>query len=135
MTRSGVAWSKSAVRSILANPRYTGHEVWNKQRKQRKQESLIDVDDVALGHHKGWPGTPKPTGSTLTTPFTMRSSTRKFRAGPGGLRHTKPALTAPHHPPDPPVRLQGTHHTSELRAQDAGQLVPRRGGLPLPLSP
>lgn len=45
--RSGIAWSKGAVRAILVNPRYTGHEVWN---KQRKQESLIDVDDVALGH-------------------------------------------------------------------------------------
>ncbi|MFE7718192.1 recombinase family protein [Nocardia rhizosphaerihabitans] len=44
--RSGIAWSKSAVRAILTNPRYTGYEVWN---KQRKQESLIDVDDVALG--------------------------------------------------------------------------------------
>ncbi|MFE6923360.1 recombinase family protein [Nocardia sp. NPDC057663] len=45
--RSGTAWSKSAVRAILTNPRYTGYEVWN---KQRKQETLIDVDDVALGH-------------------------------------------------------------------------------------
>ncbi|MGW4370476.1 recombinase family protein, partial [Nocardia takedensis] len=45
--RSGVAWSKSAVRTILANPRYTGFAVWN---KQRKQESLIDVEDVALGN-------------------------------------------------------------------------------------
>ncbi|MFD6390887.1 recombinase family protein [Nocardia sp. NPDC060259] len=31
----------------MTNPRYTGYEVWN---KQRKQESLIDVEDVALGH-------------------------------------------------------------------------------------
>jgi site-specific DNA recombinase len=31
----------------LANPRYTGRQVWN---KQRKDEVLIDVDDVALGH-------------------------------------------------------------------------------------
>ncbi|MFD4351504.1 recombinase family protein [Nocardia sp. NPDC058518] len=54
--RSGVAWSKSAVRSILGNPRYTGHEVWN---KQRKQESLIDVDDVALGHHTRLAWNPK----------------------------------------------------------------------------
>ena len=45
--RTGIAWSKSAVRTILINPRYTGHQVWN---KQRKQESLLDVDDVALGH-------------------------------------------------------------------------------------
>lgn len=45
--RSGVAWSKSAIRAILLNPRYTGHQVWN---RQRKDEVLIDVDDVAQGH-------------------------------------------------------------------------------------
>ncbi len=45
--RSGIAWSKSAVRAILRNPRYTGREVWN---KQRRDETLIDVEDVALGH-------------------------------------------------------------------------------------
>ncbi len=44
---SGGAWSKVAVRSILQNPRYTGREVWN---KQRREEVLLDVDDVALGH-------------------------------------------------------------------------------------
>src|SRR3954465_8828706 len=31
----------------LTNPRYTGHQVWN---RQRKQEVLLDVEDVALGH-------------------------------------------------------------------------------------
>ncbi len=45
--RVQVAWSKSAVRVIITNPRYTGHQVWN---KQRKDEVLLDVDDVALGH-------------------------------------------------------------------------------------
>jgi site-specific DNA recombinase len=45
--RTGQAWSKAAVRAILRNPRYTGRQVWN---KQRKDEVLIDVDDVALGH-------------------------------------------------------------------------------------
>lgn len=40
-------WAKSAVRAILTNPRYTGHEVWN---KQRKDEVLLDVDDVGRGH-------------------------------------------------------------------------------------
>jgi site-specific DNA recombinase len=45
--RSGAAWSKGAIRVILGNPRYTGRQVWN---KQRKDEVLIDVDDVALGH-------------------------------------------------------------------------------------
>jgi site-specific DNA recombinase len=36
-----------AVRAILANPRYTGRQVWN---RQRRDEVLLDVDDVALGH-------------------------------------------------------------------------------------
>ena len=45
--RSGAAWSKGAIRVILSNPRYTGRQVWN---KQRKDEVLIDVEDVALGH-------------------------------------------------------------------------------------
>ena len=45
--RFGIAWNKFAVRAILVNPRYTGHQVWS---KQRKDEVLIDVDDVALGH-------------------------------------------------------------------------------------
>jgi site-specific DNA recombinase len=40
-------WSGSAIRTIIRNPRYTGFEVWN---KQRKDEVLVDVDDVALGH-------------------------------------------------------------------------------------
>ena len=43
----GIAWNKFAVRSILINPRYTSHQVWN---KQQKDEVLIDVEDVALGH-------------------------------------------------------------------------------------
>jgi hypothetical protein len=45
--RSRVARNKFAVRAILINPRYTGYQVWN---KQRKDEVLIDVEDVALGH-------------------------------------------------------------------------------------
>src|SRR6266536_2563608 len=30
--RCGIAWSKGAVRAILTNPRYTGRQVWNRQR-------------------------------------------------------------------------------------------------------
>jgi len=44
---SGGAWGKAAVRAILLNPRYTGRQVWN---RQRRDEVLVDVDDVALGH-------------------------------------------------------------------------------------
>lgn len=45
--RSGIAWAKGAVRVILTNPRYTGRQVWN---KQRKDEVLLDVRDVSLGY-------------------------------------------------------------------------------------
>jgi site-specific DNA recombinase len=45
--RCGIAWSKGAIRAILMNPRYTGRQVWN---RQRKDEVLIDIHDVALGH-------------------------------------------------------------------------------------
>jgi len=41
------AWGKSAVRAILTNPRYTGRSVWN---RQRRDEVLLDVDDVAAGY-------------------------------------------------------------------------------------
>ncbi len=45
--RCGVAWSKGAIRAILTNPRYTGRQVWN---RQRKDEVLLDITDVTLGH-------------------------------------------------------------------------------------
>jgi site-specific DNA recombinase len=45
--RNGNAWSKSAIRAILMNPRYTGVSVWG---RQRREEVLLDVDDVAAGH-------------------------------------------------------------------------------------
>jgi site-specific DNA recombinase len=45
--RTSHAWSKSAVRAILTNPRYTGMSVWG---RQRRDEVLVDVDDVAAGH-------------------------------------------------------------------------------------
>ena len=45
--RHGLAWGKSAVRAILGNPRYTGYQVWG---RRRRDEVLVDVDDVAAGH-------------------------------------------------------------------------------------
>ena len=45
--RTGEGWAKSAVKAILGNPRYTGRQVWN---KQRKDEVLLDVQDVGMGY-------------------------------------------------------------------------------------
>ncbi|MDQ1439250.1 MAG: site-specific recombinase [Acidimicrobiaceae bacterium] len=44
---NGGAWAKTAVRAILDNPRYTGRQVWN---KQRRDEVLMDIEDVAMGY-------------------------------------------------------------------------------------
>ncbi len=74
--RSGVAWSKSAIRAILANPRYTGYQVWN---RQRRDEVLIDVDDVALGHqtklrwnhHDQWIWSAEPAHQPLISKATF----------------------------------------------------------------
>lgn len=44
---AGGAWGKPAVRAILGNPRYTGRQVWN---RQRRKEVLRDVKDVAAGY-------------------------------------------------------------------------------------
>jgi DNA invertase Pin-like site-specific DNA recombinase len=45
--RTGEGWAKAAIKTILSNPRYTGRQVWN---KQRKDEVLLDVDEVSLGY-------------------------------------------------------------------------------------
>jgi site-specific DNA recombinase len=71
--RDGRAWSKSAVRVILTNPRYTGHQVWN---KQRTDDVLLDVNDVALGHtavmrwngREQWVTSKKPVHEPLVEP-------------------------------------------------------------------
>ncbi|NOY56438.1 MAG: recombinase family protein [Actinobacteria bacterium] len=45
--RLAATWQPTAVRAILDNPRYTGYQVWN---RQRRDEVLVDVHDVGLGH-------------------------------------------------------------------------------------
>jgi hypothetical protein len=45
--RSGAAWTVRTVATILANPRYTGRQVWN---RQRTDTDLADPADIALGH-------------------------------------------------------------------------------------
>jgi site-specific DNA recombinase len=71
--RTGQAWSKGAVKVILTNPRYTGHQTWN---KQRTDEVLLDVNDVALGHTTVMRWNPTTSGSSARSPPTNRWSTR-----------------------------------------------------------
>ena len=45
--RTGSGWTLRTVAAILANPRYTGRQVWN---RQPSQAVLVDPADTGLGH-------------------------------------------------------------------------------------
>ena len=45
--RPGTGWTLGTVTTILANPRYTGRQVWN---RQRTDKDLAGPADVSLGH-------------------------------------------------------------------------------------
>jgi site-specific DNA recombinase len=47
--RSGQAWTLTTVAAILANPRYTGRQVWN---RQPSDFDLIDPANTTLGHRQ-----------------------------------------------------------------------------------
>jgi site-specific DNA recombinase len=47
--RLGAGWMLGTVTTILSNPRYTGCQVWNRQRTDR---DLVDPGDIALGHRQ-----------------------------------------------------------------------------------
>jgi hypothetical protein len=47
--RAGTAWTLRTVAAILANPRYTGRQVWN---RQRTDFDLVDPGDTGLGHRQ-----------------------------------------------------------------------------------
>jgi hypothetical protein len=45
--RTGTSWTLGTVTTILENPRYTGRQVWN---RQRTDTELADPANVTLGH-------------------------------------------------------------------------------------
>jgi site-specific DNA recombinase len=47
--RSGAGWTLRTVAAILANPRYTGRQVWN---RQRTDFDLVDPSNTGLGHQQ-----------------------------------------------------------------------------------
>ncbi|MFF4287754.1 recombinase family protein [Streptomyces sp. NPDC001633] len=67
--RDGHAWSKSAVRAILRNSRYTGHEVWNKRHKDEASSTSTTSPSATAPNS---PGTPLTSGSGQPSPSTNR---------------------------------------------------------------
>jgi site-specific DNA recombinase len=47
--RTGTRWTLRTVAAILANPRYTGRQVWN---RQRTDHDLVDPANTGLGHRQ-----------------------------------------------------------------------------------
>jgi site-specific DNA recombinase len=70
--RTGAAWTLGTVASILANPRYTGRQVWN---RQRTDADLIDPANTGLGHRQvqrwnlpaGWVISARPAHPALVS--------------------------------------------------------------------
>ena len=70
--RNGPGWADSAVRAILRNARYTGHEVFG---RQRRDYELIDLSSPAEGHVRrmrwndpsSWIWSPEPTHEALVS--------------------------------------------------------------------
>jgi site-specific DNA recombinase len=70
--RPGTGWTLGTVTTILANPRYTGHQVWN---RQRTDKDLADPADVSLGDRDvqrwnlpdGWVISRKPAHEALVS--------------------------------------------------------------------
>lgn len=95
--RNGEGWSKSAVRAILTNPRYTGIAVWG---RQRRDEVLVDVEDVAEGHRTrlrwndedAWVRSPGLAHEPLITPDVFEAA-RERRAANGRTTIRKPRRT------------------------------------------
>lgn len=89
------------MRAILTNPRYTGYQVWA---KQRREEVLLDVEDVGAGHQtimrwnseEQWVWSTEPSHEALVSTATFdtvharmasRSGGRGPRTAPKANRH------------------------------------------------
>lgn len=89
------AWGKSAVRAILQNPKYTGKSVWN---RQRRDETLLDVDDVAAGYESRmrwndrseWVWSSEQTHEPIIIPETFAAAAAQRATGHDRWAVTKP---------------------------------------------
>ena len=92
--RTGAAWTLRTVAAILANPRYTGRQVWN---RQRTDFDPADPADTTVGHRQvqRWN---LPEGWVIEAPELMR----RWSARPtSSLPRTRPRRHGLHqrHPP------------------------------------
>jgi hypothetical protein len=101
--RTGTAWTLRTVAAILANPRYTGRQVWN---RQRTDVDLVDPANTGLGHRQvqrwnlpeGWVISKHPAHAALVSEadFIVAQDTAAPRgpAGPAVSRYLLAGLLA-----------------------------------------
>ncbi len=94
--RPGTAWTLSTVAAILANPRYTGRQVWN---RQRTDQDLVDPANTGLGHRQvqrwnlpaGWVISARPAHPALISEAdyiaAQEASAPRGPAGPAARRY------------------------------------------------
>ena len=123
--RTGAAWTLRTVAAILANPRYTGRQVWN---RQRTDFDLVDPANTGLGHRQvqrwnlpeGWVISAHPAHPALVSEadfIAAQDTSAPARPGrPGGA-------------PVPAGRAAGLR---AVRAAAGIGLVQRQARLPVP---
>ena len=101
--RTGAGWTLRTVAAILANPRYTGRQVWN---RQRTDFDLIDPANTGLGHRQvqrwnlpeGWVISKHPAHTALVSEadfITVQQLTApRGPAGPAARRYLLAGLLA-----------------------------------------
>ena len=116
------AWCEVRGPGHPANPRYTGRQVWN---RQRRDEVLLDVEDVARATRRSMRWNDEPTGSGRPSRRTSRSSAprtspRCRRRWPLGAHRPTTAQGARRRP-RVATSSAGLVLCGALRSADAGQ--------------
>src|SRR6266705_2017079 len=101
--RAGTAWTLRTAAAILANPRYTGWQVWN---RQRTDFDLVDPGNTGLGHKQvqrwnlpeGWVISRRPAHPALVSEAdfiaAQDASAGRGPAGPAARRYLLAGLLA-----------------------------------------
>jgi len=126
--RARTAWTVGTVTTILSNPRYTGRQVWN---RQRTDKDLADPADVSLGHKDvqrwnlpdGWVISRKPAHQALVSEADF-IATQGINAARGPSPRND--LTGPEISPGRAADLR------RVRAADGIGVVQRQARLPVP---
>jgi site-specific DNA recombinase len=93
--RTGSAWTLGTVATILGNPRYTGRQVWN---RQRTDSELADPANTSLGHRQvqrwnlpdGWVISARPAHPALVSEADFIAA-QDINAARGPVPHAAPA--------------------------------------------